>query len=55
MSEKMITTNECEKCNYSILDETNKAKIIIYCKLKIKNIFMDSVFLVIIKILHRKL
>uniref|UniRef100_N1ZVM1 Uncharacterized protein n=1 Tax=Eubacterium plexicaudatum ASF492 TaxID=1235802 RepID=N1ZVM1_9FIRM len=36
MSEKMITTNECEKCNYSILDETNKAKIIIYCKLKNK-------------------
>lgn len=34
--DNMILTSECEKCSHSILDETNKAKIMIYCKQKDK-------------------
>ena len=34
MAEKMILTSECENCIYSILNETNRAKIIIHCKIK---------------------
>lgn len=32
----MINTSECEQCLHSTLDETNKAKIMIYCKQKDK-------------------
>ena len=32
----MIITSECEKCIHSVLDESNKAKIKIYCKVKDK-------------------
>lgn len=31
---KMILTSECEQCIHCILNEHNKAKIIIHCKLK---------------------
>lgn len=34
MKDKMILTSECENCIYSILNETNRAKIIIHCKIK---------------------
>lgn len=32
----MIVTSECEQCAHSVLDESNKAKIKIYCKVKDK-------------------
>ena len=32
----MINTEECEQCLHSTLDETNKAKIMVYCKQKDK-------------------
>lgn len=32
----MIITSECEKCVHSTIDETNKAKIIVYCAIKDK-------------------
>ena len=34
--DNMILTSECEECSHSILDESNKSKIMIYCKLKDK-------------------
>jgi len=37
MDEKMILTSECEKCTYCILDENDKAKIIIHCTAKNKD------------------
>lgn len=39
MNQKIILSNECEKCIYGIIDERNKAKIIVHCKLKNKNYF----------------
>ncbi len=30
----MILTTECEKCRYGILDESNRAKIIVHCSKK---------------------
>lgn len=36
---KMINTNECEKCNHGIIDESDKAKIIVICKRKNKEYY----------------
>lgn len=33
---EMILTSECEQCLHSELDETNKSKIMVYCRLKDK-------------------
>jgi len=33
---KMINTSECEDCINSVLDESNKAKIIVFCGAKEK-------------------
>lgn len=32
----MIVTSECEKCIHSVLDESDKSKVKIYCKVKDK-------------------
>lgn len=32
----MINSSECEFCKYGTLDETNKAKIMVYCAVKDK-------------------
>lgn len=32
----MIITSECEQCTHSILDESDKAKLKIYCQIKDK-------------------
>lgn len=32
----MINTSECEHCLHSILNEEDKSKILIYCKIKDK-------------------
>ena len=39
MKQKMILSNDCEKCIYGITNEQTKAKIIIHCKLKNKNYY----------------
>ena len=33
---KMILTSECEKCEYGMIDESNKARIKVKCKNKNK-------------------
>lgn len=33
----MINTSECEFCTHSLLNEENKAKIMVYCRVKDKN------------------
>lgn len=33
---KMINTSECESCLHSEVDESNKAKIMVYCRIKDK-------------------
>lgn len=33
---EMIITSECEECLHSELDETNPAKIMVYCRIKEK-------------------
>lgn len=38
----MIITSECEKCIHSIMDETNKAKIKIYCDIKDKTYYFGQ-------------
>lgn len=35
----MINTSECEKCNYGSLDETNKARVKVYCADKKKTFY----------------
>lgn len=35
----MIITSECEKCIHSILNEQDKAKLKIYCKVKDKSYY----------------
>lgn len=35
----MIITSECEKCIHSVLDESNKAKVKIYCNIKGKKYY----------------
>ncbi len=35
----MIITSECEKCIHSSLDESNKAKVKIYCNVKDKTYY----------------
>ena len=32
----MIITSECEKCIHSVINEEDKSKVIIYCKIKDK-------------------
>ena len=32
----MINTNECEHCQYGKVDNSNKAKVIVYCSVKNK-------------------
>lgn len=34
---KMITTSECEKCEYGKVDASNKAKVIVHCSAKNKD------------------
>lgn len=36
MNMKMINTSECEECIQGVIDETNKAKITVYCRAKDK-------------------
>ena len=33
---KMIITSECEHCKYGVIDDSNKAKIVVYCNYKEK-------------------
>ena len=33
---KMINTSECEYCQYGTIDDTNKAKVTVYCSAKQK-------------------
>lgn len=33
---KMINTSECESCLHSEVNESNKAKIMVYCRIKDK-------------------
>lgn len=35
----MIITSECEKCIHSIIDESDKARLKIYCKIKDKTYY----------------
>lgn len=35
----MIITSECEKCIHSLIDETDKARIKIYCSIKDKSYY----------------
>lgn len=35
----MIITSECENCIHSIIDETNKARVKVYCNLKDKTYY----------------
>ncbi len=36
---KMILTSECEECIYGIIDESNKARIKVKCRLKDKEYY----------------
>ncbi len=36
---KMILTSECKECVYGIIDETNKARIKVRCRLKNKEYY----------------
>ena len=38
----MIITSECEKCIHSSINESNKAKIKIYCKVKDKTYYFGQ-------------
>lgn len=35
----MIITSECKECIHSIIDETNKARVKVYCKVKEKTYY----------------
>lgn len=35
----MIITSECEECIHSIIDEVNKARVKVYCKVKDKTYY----------------
>jgi len=35
----MIITSECEQCIHSVIDETDKARIKIYCNIKDKTYY----------------
>ncbi len=35
----MIITSECEKCIHSSIDETNKGRIKLYCRIKDKTYY----------------
>lgn len=35
----MILTSECEQCPQSIIDDEDKARVIVYCKVKDKMYF----------------
>lgn len=39
---QMIITSECEKCIHSILDETDKSKIRVYCSIKDKSYYFGQ-------------
>lgn len=39
MSERMILTSECENCKYSSIDDSNKARVKIYCSEKEKTYY----------------
>lgn len=39
---QMIITSECEKCIHSAIDDTNKAKIKIYCNVKDKTYYFGQ-------------
>ncbi len=36
---RMIITSECEKCIHSSIDETNKGRIKLYCRIKDKTYY----------------
>lgn len=35
----MITTDKCETCKYAEIDDSNKARITVYCKARDKKYF----------------
>lgn len=35
----MIITSECEHCKYGIIDDSNKARIMVYCSYRDKKYF----------------
>lgn len=39
---KMIITSECEDCSHSKIDETDKAKIKVYCDIKNKTYYFGQ-------------
>lgn len=41
----MIITSECKKCDKSIIDDTDKARIKIYCKVKDKTYYWGQCIL----------
>lgn len=36
---QMIITSECENCTYSIIDDRDKSKVKVYCKIKDKTYY----------------
>lgn len=38
----MIITSECEKCIHSVIDETDKSKIKVYCDIKDKTYYFGQ-------------
>lgn len=38
----MIITSECEKCLHSVIDETDKSKIKVYCDIKDKTYYFGQ-------------
>lgn len=35
----MIITSECEECNHGLIDDTDKARVTVYCKMKDKTYY----------------
>lgn len=42
MEEKIICTSECEDCKKGTLDDSNKARLKIYCAVKDKNLYFGQ-------------
>lgn len=36
---KMINTNECERCKYGVIDDSNRAKVLVICQAKNKQYY----------------
>lgn len=36
---KMINTSECEECRFGTVDDSNKARVVVYCNYKNKKYY----------------